>query len=104
MGWLANFRRKTSQKVKVKILQSKELSYQKIQENKPALKFKKSRPKKYVQFSVCTFPQCLCVCSVHIFVHASVSSLDVVASANDRCVEGPLHIAPVCDPLIQSVI
>ena len=46
------------------------------------------------------------VCSVNIFVHASVSSLDVVAtaSANDRCVEGPLHIAPVCDPLIQSVI
>ena len=46
------------------------------------------------------------VCSVNIFVHASVSSLDVVAtaSANDRCVEGPLHIAPVWDPLIQSVI
>ena len=27
-----------------------------------------------------------------------------VASANDRCVEAPLHIAPVCDPLIQSAI
>ena len=34
-----------------------------------------------------------------------VLTLDVwLASANDRCVEGRLHIAPVCDPLIQSVI